>query len=122
MTREGCDSLVVTGRARRTVKPGFITKVRLSIRRVPRKFFLPLWLIKKLGFFLLNFVPIIGPLILVVIEAPKRGKKAHRRYFQLKGYSEAEITNFVKARRGQYTGFENKMKIYSISHANYHII
>lgn len=117
MTKEGCDDLVVTGRARRTVKPGMISRVRLWIRTLPRRTLFPIWFLKSAVFFALNFVPVVGPIVLVFLEAPKRGRTAHGRYFELKGYSPAQVNNYAKGRRGQYTGFDKKK--YFFDHLNY---
>lgn len=105
MTREGCDDLVILGHARREIKVGMITRVRNTIRTLPKSIIYPKWLIAWLGSMALNIIPIIGPAILVIIAAPSRGRRAHRRYFYLKGLSSAEESHFVRARRGQYTGF-----------------
>lgn len=105
MSREGCDDLVIIGRSRRVVRPGYITRCRIYIRSIPRRILYPYWLIRRITIFILNFIPIVGPIIVVIISAPDRGKKSHSRYFELKGMASKEVDQFVKARRGQYTGF-----------------
>lgn len=106
LTKEGLDDLVVKGRARRVYRPSLVMKIRMFVQKIPRNVLFPLWLIKSLALLILHFIPIIGPLILVLIAAPKRGRAAHARYYELKGISQTEVKHIVDARRGQYTGFD----------------
>lgn len=105
MSREGCDDLVIIGRSRRIVRPGYITRFRTYLRTIPRRVLSPYWLARRVTIIVLTFIPIIGPIIVAFISAPDRGKKVHARYFELKGMSKKEANLFVKARRGQYTGY-----------------
>lgn len=111
MSREGCDDLVIIGRSRRVVRPGYITRCRIYIRSIPRRILYPYWLIRRITIFILNFIPIVGPIIVVIISAPDRGKKSHSRYFELKGMASKEVDQFVKARRGQYTGYVYQLHV-----------
>lgn len=111
MTREGFDDLVVKGRARRVVKPSILMRAREYAQKIPRNALLPFWILKSIVILVLHFVPIVGPIILVLVAAPKRGRSTHVRYFELKGYSPTEIRHTVDSRRGQYTGFEYSWKL-----------
>lgn len=105
MTKEGFDDLVVKGRSRRVVVPSLLMRVKLYLQTIPRNMLLPFWAFKLLFTFILHFVPVIGPIILVFITAPKRGSAIHSRYFELKGWTSHQIGRFMDGRRGQYTGF-----------------
>jgi hypothetical protein len=104
MTKEGFDDLVVKGRARRVVVPSLLMRVKLYLQTIPRNMLFPFWALKLLLIFVLHFVPVIGPIILVFIAAPKRGRAVHNRYFELKGWTSHQIGRFMDGRRGQYTG------------------
>lgn len=104
MTKEGFDDLVVKGRARRVVVPSLLMRTKIYLRTIPRNIFFSFWAIKLFLTFLLHFVPVVGPIILVFIAAPKRGRAVHGRYFELKGWSDHQISRFMDGRRGQYTG------------------
>lgn len=106
LTKEGFDDLVVKGRGRRVVKPSWPARMRAYAQTIPRNTFMPFWIIKSIAILVLHFVPLVGPLLLVLIAAPKRGRSAHTRYYQLKGFSAVEVKHNVDSRRGQYTGFE----------------
>lgn len=104
LTKEGHDDLVVKGRARRVIKPSLVMRAKMYVRTLPRNALMPFWVMKTAAIFLLHFIPIVGPLLLILVAAPKRGKSTHGRYFELKGFSPAEVRHFVEGRRGQYTG------------------
>lgn len=120
MTKEGFDDLVVKGRSRRVVVPSLLMRVKLYLQTIPRNMLLPFWAFKLLFTFILHFVPVIGPIILVFITAPKRGRAIHSRYFELKGWTSHQIGRFMDGRRGQYTGqVAFQAKFFNFSCINY---
>jgi hypothetical protein len=65
--------------------------------------FTPSAMIRYLMYLPLNFIPIVGTAIFVVLQGKKYGPNAHARYFQLKGMSKLQKENHVEERRGAYT-------------------
>ena len=66
----------------------------------------PIWWIMKLILcFLVNMIPIVGPLLVIIIRADASGFGKHKRYFHLKGYSAAQIHYVWVHRWGQYFAF-----------------
>lgn len=51
----------------------------------------------------LNFIPVVGTVMFVLLQGKKYGPGAHARYFQLKGMSKAQRERHVEERRGAYT-------------------
>jgi hypothetical protein len=53
----------------------------------------------------LNFIPIAGIPLFLILTGYRAGPFHHWRYFKLLGFSKKERKAYVKARRGMYTGF-----------------
>jgi uncharacterized protein involved in cysteine biosynthesis len=53
----------------------------------------------------LNFIPVVGNIVFLVINGSKSATGLHARYFQLKGFDVEQSKRFVDDRRGAYTGF-----------------
>ena len=53
----------------------------------------------------LNFIPVVGTVIFVVLQGKKYGPNAHARYFQLKGMGKVQKERHVEERRGAYTAY-----------------
>lgn len=53
----------------------------------------------------LNFIPVVGTVIFIIVQGKKTGPNAHARYFQLKGMNKARREEHVEKRTGAYTGF-----------------
>jgi hypothetical protein len=51
----------------------------------------------------LNLIPVVGPFMYLVLQGRRDGRRAHRRYFQLKGMREVQIDTWVERRVGEYT-------------------
>ncbi|KAF3929054.1 hypothetical protein ABW20_dc0104185 [Dactylellina cionopaga] len=62
-------------------------------------------LIRYLVLLPLNFIPIFGTVVFLVLNARNVGPSHHARYFQLKGFSDTERGDFVKRNQGAYVGF-----------------
>lgn len=67
--------------------------------------FSPNALIRYFMYLPLNFIPVVGTVIFVLLQGKKTGPGAHARYFQLKGMSKTKREQYVEERRGAYTGF-----------------
>lgn len=62
----------------------------------------PLFWVTRLGIlFLINMIPIAGPVLVILIKAPTSGFNKHRRYFHLKGYSNGQI-HYIWKRKSHF--------------------
>lgn len=53
----------------------------------------------------LNFIPVVGTVLFVLLQGKRYGPNAHARYFQLKKMNTSQKDQFVDQRRGAYTSF-----------------
>ncbi len=67
--------------------------------------FTPQALVRYLMYLPLNFIPVIGTVLFVLLQGRKHGPSAHARYFQLKGMSGPQREKFVEERQAAYTSF-----------------
>lgn len=74
-------------------------------KSVPRKLIYPMWLVKVLVRFLLSFIPILGPIILVVLDASGTVERCLGRYFELKGWDKPHIDAFKRSHIVQWYSF-----------------
>lgn len=65
----------------------------------------PTALIRYFMYLPLNFIPVVGTVLFVLLQGKKAGPNAHARYFQLKGMSKTKQDEFVEQRQGAYTAF-----------------
>ncbi|EME87116.1 uncharacterized protein MYCFIDRAFT_86491 [Pseudocercospora fijiensis CIRAD86] len=65
----------------------------------------PSAVIRYLMYLPLNFIPVVGTAIFIILRGKAYGPQAHARYFQLKGMSGPQRERFVEQRRGAFTGF-----------------
>lgn len=49
------------------------------------------WLVRLVFCFLINMIPFVGPLLVILVRASRSGFSKHHRYFQLKGYTNAQV-------------------------------
>ncbi|KAG5354811.1 hypothetical protein CJU89_6605 [Yarrowia sp. B02] len=106
LSREGLDDIVVAGKQKRpTPVPPPQTRVKVLLKHLPLTLVFPTWLVRLTVTVLLHFIPIIGPFVAILVNAPRRGRNAHARYFELKMMPKFDIEQFTRVRRGQYLGF-----------------
>lgn len=53
----------------------------------------------------LNFIPVVGTVMFVLLQGKRSGPLAHQRYFQLKGMSKGSREEWVEKRQAAYTSF-----------------
>jgi hypothetical protein len=53
----------------------------------------------------LNFIPVVGTVIFIILQGRKFGPTAHARYFQLKKMNKHRQDEFIEQRRGAYTRY-----------------
>lgn len=105
LSKECSDDVVLLGKLRRVTNVPFLVRCGRLIWALPNMLVLPFTLLKAIAMFLINSVPVIGPILVVLIQAPSNGLRAHARYFMLKGYDKKQIKIVYKKNRGQYLGF-----------------
>lgn len=49
------------------------------------------WFLRLIFCFLINLIPFVGPFLVILIRASRSGFSKHHRYFQLKGYTNAQV-------------------------------
>jgi len=100
---KGCNNLVEEGRQ---VKTGGDNIQRLGkLIKKPFAKFTPNALIRYLLYLPLNFIPIVGTAIFIVLQGKRNGPQTHQRYFQLKEWNKRQREVFVEEHRGGYTAF-----------------
>jgi ABC-type molybdate transport system permease subunit len=74
-----------------------------TIKRPFQKFTLKS-LISYLVWLPLNFIPVVGTVIFIFVQARKNGPGFHERWFQLKGYTAKQKAVFVERNKPAYIG------------------
>ncbi|KAL8917358.1 MAG: hypothetical protein Q9208_007975 [Pyrenodesmia sp. 3 TL-2023] len=67
--------------------------------------FTPKAMIRYLMYLPLNFIPVVGTVIFVLLQGKRAGPAAHARYFQLKQWNKSQQEKHIEQYRGAYTGF-----------------
>ena len=67
--------------------------------------FTPAAMVRYFMYLPLNFIPVVGTAIFVMLQGKKYGPNLHSRYFQLKGMSTTQKEKYVEERQGAYTGY-----------------
>jgi len=67
--------------------------------------FTPSAIIRYFMYLPLNFIPIVGTVLFVILQGRKFGPTAHARYFQLKQMKKAEKERFIEERKAAYASF-----------------
>lgn len=96
-----CTNLVGEGRQ---VKVGGDNIARLGkLVKQPFQKFSPNALIRYLLFLPLNFIPVVGTVIFIILQGKRAGPAAHNRYFQLKQWNARQREVHIEENRGGYT-------------------
>jgi len=100
---QDCTSLVSDGRQ---VRSGGDNIARLGqLIKKPFAKFAPNAIIRYFLFLPLNFIPVVGTVIFIILQGKGNGPAAHARYFQLKKWSKSQKEAHVETHRGAYTSF-----------------
>lgn len=96
LVQEGMDRLILNARASAPVQydESDYQRTMRWFKALPRKVIFPFWLIMVLLRFFLSSIPIFGPLILIMMDAPGTVERCLGRYFELKGYDRPRINRF----------------------------
>ena len=76
-----------------------------KIIKKPFTKFTPKALIRYLLYLPLNFIPVVGTVIFVILQGRKAGPAAHTRYFQLKGWNSTQREKHIENHKAAYTRF-----------------
>lgn len=98
---QDCKNLVEEGRQ---VKTGGDNIARLGkLVKKPFAKFAPNAIIRYVLYLPLNFIPVVGTAMFIVLQGKRNGPQAHQRYFQLKEWNKQQKEAFVHENRGGYT-------------------
>ncbi|KAF2000785.1 hypothetical protein P154DRAFT_522375 [Amniculicola lignicola CBS 123094] len=76
-----------------------------KIAKKPFAKFTPKAIIRYFMYLPLNFIPVVGTVLFVILQGRKCGPTAHARYFQLKQMGKREKEEFIHERKAAYTSF-----------------
>lgn len=105
LSREYADDVVLAGKLRRIAKVPLYIKCGEIFWVIPELLALPYSIAKALLMVLINLIPVVGPWITIIIQAPSKGLQSHARYFTLKGYDDRQVLAIYKANTGAYLGY-----------------
>ncbi|GAM87041.1 hypothetical protein ANO11243_050620 [Dothideomycetidae sp. 11243] len=92
--------------SQRQVKSGRDPIARLGkLAARPFQRFAPQAIVRYFMLLPLNFIPIVGTVMFIILQGKNSGPNAHARYFQLKGMKGQQREDFIEARKGPYTSF-----------------
>ena len=96
-------SLVSEGRQ---LRPGSDPMGKLGkLLKKPFARFSPDAIIRYIIYLPLNFIPVIGTVLFVILQGRKAGPNAHTRYFQLKGMNNRQKEEYIDQRKAAYTRY-----------------
>lgn len=102
---QGLPSLVQNGRELRVAASGTGTDRLGKLLRKPFSRFTPRALVRYMIYLPLNFVPVVGTVLFLLIQGRQQGPAYHARYFQLKRFSAAQRDAFVQRNMPCYLAF-----------------
>ncbi|KAI1351252.1 hypothetical protein F5Y01DRAFT_283211 [Xylaria sp. FL0043] len=90
----------------RQLKSGTDPIARLGkVLKSPFSKFTPKALIRYVMYLPLNFIPVVGTVMFILLQGRTRGKSVHGRYFQLKGWSSSQQRDWLEKHNASYTIF-----------------
>ncbi|KAE9967580.1 hypothetical protein BLS_006278 [Venturia inaequalis] len=90
----------------RSVTSGSDSISRLGkLAKKPFAKFTPSAIIRYFMYLPLNFIPIVGTVLFIIMNGRRFGPNAHARYFQLKGMSKSQKEDFIEKHKAAYTSF-----------------
>ncbi|KJZ79369.1 hypothetical protein HIM_01520 [Hirsutella minnesotensis 3608] len=90
----------------RELRPGSDPMQRLGkILKSPFERFSPKAMIRYVMYLPLNFIPVVGTVIFILLQGRNRGRSVHDRYFQLKKWSKSQRASWLAKHTGPYTAF-----------------
>jgi hypothetical protein len=103
-----CRNLNTLVENERQVKSGSDPVAKLG-KLVSKPFakFTPAAIVRYFMYLPLNFIPVVGTVLFVILQGRKFGPTAHARYFQLKQMKKQEKDQFIEKRRAAYARLAN---------------
>ncbi|KAI1403119.1 hypothetical protein F4819DRAFT_484907 [Hypoxylon fuscum] len=90
----------------RQLKSGSDPIARLGkIIKNPFSKFSPKAIVRYIMYLPLNFIPVVGTVIFILLQGRTRGSSVHGRYFQLKGWSSSQQQDWLERHTGPYATF-----------------
>ncbi|KAF7561422.1 hypothetical protein G7046_g2715 [Stylonectria norvegica] len=90
----------------REIKSGNDPMQKLGkILKTPFDKFSPKAIIRYFVYLPLNFIPVVGTVLFIIVQARTRGQGVHGRYFQLKKWSASARADWLSKHVGPYTSF-----------------
>ena len=90
----------------RQIKPGSDPMAKLgTLIKKPFAKFTPKALIRYFLYLPLNFIPVVGTAVFVILQGRRAGPAAHARYFQLKEWNSSQRQRHIEQHKGAYTRF-----------------
>jgi uncharacterized protein involved in cysteine biosynthesis len=90
----------------RQLKSGADPMAKLGkVLKSPFAKFSPKALVRYVMYLPLNFIPVVGTVIFIIVQGRTRGWTVHDRYFQLKKWSASQREQWLKEHTGAYSGF-----------------
>ncbi|MCJ1228663.1 hypothetical protein MMC12_005324 [Toensbergia leucococca] len=90
----------------RQIKAGSNPMAKLGkLVKQPFMKFTPTALIRYFMYLPLNFIPVVGTVIFVILQGKRAGPAAHSRYFQLKEWNNAQRQKHIEENKAAYTSF-----------------
>ncbi|KAI1771637.1 hypothetical protein F4818DRAFT_444964 [Hypoxylon cercidicola] len=90
----------------RQLKSGNDPIARLGkILKNPFSKFTPKALVRYVIYLPLNFIPVVGTIIFILLQGRTRGSSVHGRYFQLKRWSSSQQKDWLQRHTGPYATF-----------------
>lgn len=109
---KGTTDLVSSGRQ---IKAGNDPVAKLGkLIKKPFAKFSPDAIIRYFLYLPLNFIPVIGTMMFVVLQGRRAGPAAHTRYFQLKEWNSAQREKHVEEHKAAYTRYSRYSSLYHI--------
>ncbi|OTB12866.1 hypothetical protein K445DRAFT_320688 [Daldinia sp. EC12] len=76
-----------------------------KILKNPFSKFTPNALVRYIMYLPLNFIPVVGTIIFIILQGRTRGNSVHGRYFQLKGWTPSQERDWLERHAGPYATF-----------------
>ena len=100
---KGTTDLVSSGRQ---IKAGHDPMAKLGkLIKKPFAKFSPNAIIRYFMYLPLNFIPVVGTIMFVILQGRRAGPAAHARYFQLKEWNSAQREKHIEDNKAAYTRY-----------------
>ncbi|CDK24114.1 unnamed protein product [Kuraishia capsulata CBS 1993] len=77
-----------------------------KIQRITLKnLWLPIWIGSTIFLFLLNFIPVAGVFLVILLKSPTRGYNSLKAYYEMKGLNPAQVDYMISLQKGDLLTF-----------------